>query len=388
MSRVNILYVITKLELGGAQAQLLSLIRRLDKERYAPFILTARTGVLLADALSIKGITLKESRYLERAINPLKDLLAAIEIYRFIRKHNIDIVHTHSSKAGILGRWAARLSKVKLILHSVHGWSFNDYQPFFLRRIYIWLERITAHFTHKLIVVSGFDLQKGLESRIGNESQYVLIRYGINYAEFEADKNTDNARKELGITPGDFVVAMVSCFKPQKSPQDFIKLAFLVNQNLAGVKFILVGDGGLREKINKLIFKFNLQKQVILTGWRRDIPRILRATDVFVLTSLWEGLPISALEAMASSRPVIATDTGGIREVIIGGETGFLVRPQDVQGMAEKLLMLLREEKLRKTIGQNARRALNSDFRIENMVSRTEGVYQGLIESRGLKYAS
>ncbi len=379
MRKANILYVITKLELGGAQKQFLSLIRCLDKEKYNPFIFTAREGLLLADLLSIKGITLKKSRYLKRPVNPLRDPLALIEIYRFIKENNIDIVHTHSSKAGILGRWAGRLSNVKVILHSVHGWSFNDYQPFFIRRIYIWLERITAHFTHKLIVVSSYDLQKGLESRIGKESQYTLIRYGISYAEFGAGKFIDNTREELGINPKDLVVAMISCLKPQKSPQDFIKLAFLVNQNLSNVKFILVGDGCLRRKIEKLIFKFNLQKQVILTGWRRDIPRILRATDVFVLTSLWEGLPVSVLEAMASSRPIVATDTGGIREVVIEGKTGFLVSPLDIQGMSGKLVMLLRDEKLRQAIGQNARYALGPDFQTESMVCDTQHIYESLI---------
>jgi hypothetical protein len=176
--------VITKLELGGAQKQLLSLITRLDKERFNIFLFTAQDGLLIKEASSITGLTIKKSRYLERPINPLKDLLALIEIYKFIKKNNIDIVHTHSSKAGILGRFVARLAKVKFIIHTVHGWSFNDYQPLFMRSVFIGLERLSARFTHKLIVVSYYDRKKGLKNRIAREDKYRLIRYGIEYTEF------------------------------------------------------------------------------------------------------------------------------------------------------------------------------------------------------------
>ncbi|MCX5702766.1 MAG: glycosyltransferase, partial [Candidatus Omnitrophica bacterium] len=129
--------MVTKLELGGAQKQLLSLIAHLNKERFHLFLFVAQEGLLLSEALSIKGITIIKSRCLERAINPIKDLLALIEIYWFIKKNNIEVVHTHSSKAGILGRLAARLARIKVIIHTVHGWSFNDCQPALVRRFFI-----------------------------------------------------------------------------------------------------------------------------------------------------------------------------------------------------------------------------------------------------------
>lgn len=377
MQKINLFYGITKLELGGAQKQLLSLIKKLDKEKYNIFLFTAKDGLLLKEALSIKTLKIKRSKFLDRPINPLKDILALIEIYWFIKKNKIEIVHTHSSKAGILGRWAARLAKVKIILHTVHGWSFNDYQPRLVRMLFIYLERLTAQFTHRLIVVSNYDKQKGLNNRIGKEKKYSLIRYGIDYTEFSIkDKNI---RKELGIDTSDFVVGMVSCFKPQKSPLDFIRLSFLVKEVLPNLRFLLVGDGILRKKIERLIYKFNLQNQVILTGWRKDIPRILSAIDIFVLTSLWEGLPISVLEAMASFKPVVATNTGGIREVIIEGKTGFLVEPGNIKEMSVRLVSLLKDEALRKKIGEDAKDFLSSDFTLENMVKNTENLYKDLI---------
>ncbi len=386
MQAINLLYVITKLELGGAQKQLLSLIRHLDKNRFRLFLFTAEDGLLLPEALSINGLTIKKSICLERPINPLKDLFALIEIYRFIKKNNIEIVHTHSSKAGILGRLAARLAKVRIILHTVHGWSFNDYQPRGKRLFLIWLERLVAQVTDKLIVVSTYDQQKGLVNRIGKENKYSLIRYGIDYTEFGF--KGQNVREELGINANDLVVGMISCFKPQKSPQDFIRLAFLVKKASPDARFILVGDGILRERIERLIRKLNLEKQVILTGWRKDIARILSAIDVFVLTSLWEGLPISVLEAMASSKPVVSTHTGGVAEAIVEGRSGFLVPPKDMNRMSDRLVLLLKDKNLRNQMGRNAREGLNLNFALTSMVENSQNLYGDLIIEKGAVYAN
>jgi len=381
MQRINLLYVITKLELGGAQKQLLTLIRHLDKKRFHLFLFTAKDGLLLPEALSVSGLTIKKSRCLERPINPLKDILALIEIYRFIKKNNIEIVHTHSSKAGILGRLAARLAKVKVIIHTIHGWSFNDYQPRVKRLFFIWLERLSAWFSDKLVVVSYYDRQKGLDNHIGKENKYSLIRYGVDYTEFNI--KDQNIREELGINPNDLVVGMIACFKPQKSPQNFIRLAFLTRTILPDVRFLLVGDGILRRSIEKLIEKLNLKNYVILTGWRRDIPRILSAIDVFVLTSLWEGLPITVLEAMASSKPVISTHTGGVSEVIVEGKSGFLVTPGDMYEMSERLAVLLKDGNLRAQMGQKAKGSLDSDFTLTNMVRKSKNLYEDIIKRKG-----
>ncbi len=384
MQGVNLLYVITKLELGGAQKQLLSLINHLGQDKFRPFLFTAKDGLLIPEASAINGLTLKKSRWLERAINPFKDLLALIEIYRFIKKNNIDIVHTHSSKAGILGRFAARLAKVKVVIHTVHGWSFNDCQPIAGRLFFILLERWSARFSDKLVVVSYCDRKKGLDNHIGKEDKYSLIRYGVDYAEFNIKDH--NIREELGIKPNDLVIGMIACFKPQKSPQDFIKLAFLTQRALPDARFLLVGDGALRKSTEKLIHKFNLDKQIILTGWRRDIPRILSAIDVFVLTSLWEGLPISALEAMASAKPVVATHTGGVAEIITEGKTGFLTSSRDMNKMSEKLVVLLKDKNLRLQMGQNARSSLDLNFTLTNMIKENENLYEDLIRRKGVAY--
>lgn len=385
MRKINLLYIITKLELGGAQKQLLSLIKNLDQGRFNLFLFAGQDGLLVSDFLRIGGLTLKGSRWLERPINIFKDFLSLFEICRFIKKNNIDIVHTHSSKAGILGRLAGKLTQVKIIVHTVHGWSFNDYQPVWFRRLFIWLERVNAQFSDKLIVVSEHDRKKGLVNRIGKEGQYRLIRYGIDYGEFNITER--GIREEFGLN-NDLVIGMISCFKPQKSPQDFIKLASLINQGLPDVKFFLVGDGVLRSQIENLINRFGLQKTVILSGWRRDIARILSAIDIFVLTSLWEGLPISVLEAMAASKAVVATNTGGIAEVIFETKTGFLVPAHNINAMHRRLAILLKDENARKQIGKNAKASLTSEFSLENMVNNTRDLYDDLVKRKAVEFVN
>ncbi|KPK97336.1 MAG: hypothetical protein AMJ95_09485 [Omnitrophica WOR_2 bacterium SM23_72] len=377
MRKINILYVITKLELGGAQKQLWNLICSLSKERYNIFLFTAREGLLMDDFFSLEGLTLRKSVNLQRRINPFKDFLSCLEIYHYIKKNDIDIVHTHSSKAGIVGRLAARAAGVKWIIHTVHGWSFNDFQSVLRQVFFIWLERWIACFTDRLVVVSEYDRAKGLSHRIGKCEQYRRISYGINQSDFLTKDN--EARNRLGLKDADLAVGMVACFKPQKSPQDFIRLASVMTKKLTHLKFVLVGDGQLRSGVEKLIRKCDLSEFVILTGWRKDVREILAALDVLVLTSLWEGLPVCVLEAMAAQKPVVATDTGGIAEIVREGQTGYLVKPHDITQMAERLYFLLEDERLRRDMGASAQQSLGEDFTVSNMSKNTECLYEELI---------
>lgn len=337
------------------------------------------------EALSLGDLTLYRSRHLKGPINFLSDLLATIEMVRFIKKNKIDIVHTHSSKAGILGRWAGALAKVKIIIHTVHGWSFNDFQKPFLRDLYGRLERLSAKFTDKIIVVSNHDRQKGLEHKIGSEDKYSLLRYGIERPQFGT--KDPSVRKELGISDDALVVGTIACFKPQKELEDFVRLAFLIREVFPQARFLMVGDGILRKKIEKRIAEFNLGPQFILAGWRRDIPRVLSAMDVFVLTSLWEGLPIAVLEAMVSRVPVVATHTGGISEIIAEGETGFLVPCHDMPSMLEKINTLLRDASLKERIIQRAEQCIDGKFDTKTMVKAHEDLYQELVEVKGVTHA-
>ncbi|MFA5275638.1 MAG: glycosyltransferase family 4 protein [Candidatus Omnitrophota bacterium] len=373
MPDIKILYIITKLELGGAQKQLLSLVTALDRDKFSPYLFTAASGILVPETRAISGLNIHLSFFLERPLSPVKDLLAFFEMIRFIKKNNINIVHTHSSKAGIVGRLAARVAGVKVIIHTVHGWSFNDFQAPFIRKFYIFLEKLCANFSSKIIVVSQWDKLKGLKENIGKESQYALISYGINHEEFQ-EKN-QLLKRESEVLPSDILIGMVACFKPQKTPQDFIELAKLVTIKVNNAKFLMVGDGVLRPSLQKLISRYGLQDKVVLAGWRRDIPQILSALDIFVLTSLWEGLPIAVLEALVSGKPVVATHTGGISEVIRDGENGFLVAPKEIKQMADKLIRLVNDADLRISMGEKARLSVADSFSISSMVAAHQTLY-------------
>ena len=380
MQRINLLFVITKLELGGAQKQLLSFMRLLDKERYNPFLFTSSKGILFTEALQLEEVMLYGSSYLDRELNFFKDICAFFELVFFIKKNKITIVHTHSSKAGIIGRLAARLAGVKVILHSVHGWSFYDAQAFLVRRITIALERLVSYFTDVFIVVSQHDLSKGLMHKIGRSSAYALVRYGIVPDDFR--NHPTHLRRELKISDEDCVITNISCFKLQKACLDYIRVAQIVEKQVPGVKFILVGDGVMRPQIEELIRIKNLQNTVRLMGWRRDIPDILAASDVFVLTSLWEGLPIVVLEAMASSLPVVATNTGGISEVVREGKTGFLTVLGDVPALAEKIVFLVKNSQARKAMGRYAGGSLGEEYREQAMTKSIEELYCSALKQK------
>ena len=379
MSKINLLYIITKLELGGAQKQLLSLISALDKDRYNIFLFTAGDGLLIPEALAIEGLILKRSKFLERVINPLKDILALLEIYFFIKKNRIQIVHTHSSKAGILGRLAAKFAKTPVIIHTVHGWSFNDYQFRPVNYLYRSLERFCATFTSKIIVVSSFDQAKGLRNSIASKERYILIRYGLDDKAFSATSKRREIRQSLGLSDMALVVGMVACFKFQKAPLDFIELAGRIKIKFPDVKFVLVGDGRLRGKIVTRIKQLNLENQIILTGWYKDIPGILSGWDIFVLTSLWEGLPISVLEAMSAGLPAVVTDTGGIREALINGQTGYLVDPHDIVFMQNRVEELLNSAQKRDEFGRSSQEIISrGEFSLSSMFKNTAELYSNL----------
>jgi len=372
----NLLYVVTKLELGGAQKQLLALISGMDTSKFRMFLFTAQSGLLKDEACCIPGLKIKFSPFLERAINPIKDFLALIELCRFINLHHIDIVHTHSSKAGIIGRLAVRFSRAKFIVHTVHGWSFNNFQPGIVRRIYILLERLAARITDKLIVVSAHDKEKGLAAGIGYPDQYELIEYAVG---FDGPDNKNPLPKTVfGFNDSNLLVGTISCLKPQKSPRDFIMIAKEVINAVPQSRFLIVGDGILRDDIERMILKYELKEKVILAGWRTDIAKVLASFDVFTLVSLWEGMPISVLEAMAAGKPAVVTDTGGIREVIKNGENGFLVPVHDKKSAAKQIISLLKDASLRQEVGEKARSSIKGRFLIENLVKKTHGLYNNI----------
>jgi glycosyltransferase involved in cell wall biosynthesis len=384
MDKTTVVHIITKLELGGAQQNTLFTVAHLDRKVYSPVLISGTEGILVEEAKQLKEVNVHFVSDLVREIKPLKDLKALVKmrcVLKQIRKgvqSSKVIVHTHSSKAGILGRWAARLAGIRLIVHSVHGFSFNGYQPALLRALYIFLERITARITTAFVTVSGADREEGIRKGIFKKDDVMLIRSGIDIKQFgDLPGDRISLRGKLGIDQDAPAVAMVACFKPQKAPLDFVRVAKKVLDERGDALFYLVGDGLLRPQVEKLIEELNIGDKVVLLGWRRDIPEIMHSIDLLVLTSLWEGLPRVLPQAMASGVPVVATNVNGAPEAIRNGLNGYLLPPGDVAGMARKIIYLINNPEEARSMGRKGRE-LVKEFDIWEMVKQQEVLYQNL----------
>ena len=383
MRKFNLLHFVTKLELGGAQQSILYALKNFDRNHFRVFLVSGTEGFLVEEALRLPRTQVILLPGLKHPIRPPYDLATLAHLTKILRRHKIDLVHTHSSKAGIIGRVAGRIAGVPAIVHTIHGWSFNDYQRPLERKFYIGLERLTAKFTDRLIVVSATDIDKGLEEGIGRPEQYQMVRCGIEIDKFQYTRiNIRKKREELGILSGGPLIGMIACFKPQKAPLDFIRAAGIVNRQFPRANFLLVGDGILRPQIESWIAQMNLNSQVILSGWREDIPEILASIDMLVLSSLWEGLPRVFLQAMAAGKPIVATAVDGAREVILDGVNGYLVPPRQPEKLAEKIMELLTHPRRAKKMGMQGRKLLNSSFDIDHMVRKLEEIYLYLLEEK------
>lgn len=386
LRKLKVLYCITKLELGGAQKTTLDILRYLPRTRYSLSLATSPDGVLIDEARNIPDVKVYLIPTLKCQIGPLRDLRTIVSLYRLFKKERFDIVHTHSSKAGILGRWAAKFSRVPIIVHTIHGFAFYDSQNWFIKNFYILLEKMTARITDRLIAVSNQLIQKGLRTGIGSRGKYSLIHCGINKGDFLcSDLDKAKGKGEFNLDLDTKVVGMVACLKPQKSPFDYIEAAAQVVKVLPKTKFLLVGDGILRHKVERSIGRFGLREEVILTGWRRDISSILAIMDIFVLSSLWEGLPLVLLEAMASAKPIVATGVDGIKEVVRDGINGFLVPPGESERLAQRIITLLENGDLARRMGEKGRRFLDSSFGIGRMVDRIGNLYEKLASEKLIK---
>ena len=389
MDKIRVIHIITKLELGGAQENTIFTVSHLNRDLFHPALWSGPGGILTQEVSEKLGEDFQLIPALVREISPGRDILALFQIYRMLlkeKKQNPDspiIVHTHSSKAGILGRWASFWAGIPLVIHSFHGFGFNDFQPFYLRWFFINLERLTARFTDSFIFVSRANMAKALKLKIGINKSWHLIRSGVEIEKFRPQSiDLEKKKKDLGVGEGK-LVTMVSCLKPQKNPLDFARSARLVLEKVPDAWFIVCGDGELRAELEKLVQELGIKERFKLLGWRRDIPEILWASDLLVLTSLWEGLPRVYPQAMASELAIVGTRVDGAPEAVINGETGYLVPPKDYQGLAEKIIALLKNEEKRKQFGKKGA-SLVKEFDIWKMVKDQEELYLKLLREKGL----
>jgi glycosyltransferase involved in cell wall biosynthesis len=383
-ARVRVFNVITKLSAGGAQETVLRYCSRLDKTRWRATLVAGSDdspeGSLVGEAnrLGVVQIVLPSLR---RDVRPWADLRAFVEMVRLFRCERPDIVHTHSSKAGLLGRLAARVAGIPVIVHTVHGWSFHDDMPRIARCIAIAIERLAARWSSALVVVTRRDEEVGLEERIGYPEQYALIRSGIEVNAYDHSPGAKRrARALLGLREGVPLVGTVTRLSRQKDPSALLGAIRRVVDSRPDAHCVIVGDGPLRHAVETSVERLGLRHHVTLLGHRDDVAALLPGLDVFVLSSRWEGLPRVVVEAMAAGVPVVATDAGGVAEVVENDRSGVLVPVGDVDGLASGVLRILEEPGLGTRLAAEASRQVKQ-FDSTEMIDRLEDLYVRLLAS-------
>ena len=379
--RKKLLFLISSSDWGGAQKHLYDLARLLDKEKYAVEV-ACRTGGPLIEKLQQIGIRVFPVPELHNAINPINDTLAFVRICKIIKRGKYDIVHCHSTKAGILGRIAAKLTGVSAILFTVHGFAFRERMFLPKKILLIIMEKISAACCHRLITVSEYDRKDAVKLRLKKPAEIVTIHNGIDIDSLKNlnPKEREELRGRLGIDEGCTVVGTVANFYRNKGYPYLLHAARSVLEKNASVRFISVGDGPLRKDIQRMVQSLGLNEKFILIGFQTNPLSFLSIMDIFVLSSIKEGLPFSILEAMALGKPVVVTAVGGIPEVVENWKSGILVRPADSTSLAEGIFTLLSDISLRERLAQSGKQRV-FDFSLNNMVEKVDNLYDNLLGS-------
>lgn len=337
------------------------------------------TAFRTADGRSIEAI---ETPNLVREVNPIKDWRCYGDLCRLIRNWKPDVVHTHSSKAGILGRLAAWKQRVPCVVHTIHGPPFHRYEARWRNAIYILSERIAARRCHAIVCVADAMREQFLAARIGRPEQYRTVYSGMEVERFiNPQWQRSEVRRELHFSEEDFIVGTVARLAENKGHDDLLDALEPVMRSHANVKLLWVGDGWWRERLLERVRTMGLQDRVVTTGLvpPEHIPKYMQAMDVLVHPSYREGLPRTVTQALLSALPVVAYDVDGTKEVCITGETGRLVSPGDLAGLREAVIWMMEHAQERAAMGQRGREMCRHRFAASTMVNELEKVYAAVL---------
>ena len=376
MSRIKVLEMIDRSFLGGGQITLLSLVKGLDKDKFEVMAASGGGGPLV-DELGKLGVP-----HIPIDVRKLSGPGAAGRIAAVLRGAAIDVLHTHGGVAGLYGRLAAKKAGIPAVVHTLHGIHYLHYRNPLLKWAFIVLERRLSRFTDAVIFVSQADLRKGMKLRLAPAGKARLIRNGIDPAGMIPGFDRAAKKIELGSDGRPLIVA-VSRLHRQKGLKYLLRAVPLIREGIPAVKVVIAGGGPLASKLASAVRRLRIGESASLLGEREDAREVLAAADVFVLPSLWEGLPYVLVEAAALGKPIVASDIDGVREVVRSGETGVLVPPRDPGSLAASLILLLMDQDLAGKLGERARRDIPSDFALERMVRETEALYLEVFRNSG-----
>lgn len=389
MSKIKVLHIITRLANGGADENTLYTINGLDNKKYDIDLMIGQENDpgMMNDLNLREGIRIYKINSLVRDIFPLDEVKAVRQIYKIIKTNRYDIVHTHIAKAGVLGRIAAKMAGVPIIVHGIHGITFpatiHPLKKFLFKNI----ERFCAVFTDHFITVGEDMKRKYLEAGIGGEDRYTTVYSGmelarfLNASEYTPERITE-IKKELGINSDDLVIGNVSKIQKRKGYIYYLDLARDILSKYDNIKFLIVGSGPYEEEIRKQVKGMGLSKNVIFTGYRTDVENMFAIMDIKVLTSLWEGLPRVLVQAAAAGKPIVTFDVDGAWEIVEEGKNGFIVPMKDTDAMTKKIIELIENDNLRQRMAKYSRTKVNNKWSVEKMVEKIDMLYEGLLKDR------
>ena len=363
----KVLEVIRQGQIGGGESHLLDLVTFLDKERFEPVCLSFTSGEMI-NRLQAMGIRC----YVIDTLKPF-DMKIQQQIVDLLRQEQIEIIHAHGSRAASNMIWPARKLHLPLV-YTVHGWSFHDDQVKLIRILRQLSEKLICSLACQVICVSQSNADTGRES-FGLKN-VVVVENGINLVKFNPDGQFNNLRELFGFTPDDFVVGFIARCTKQKAPLDFLEAVRLAHENNPRVKGLFVGEGDMDAEVDAFIADHQMSDYVYRSKFRTDVPDLLHCIDVYCLPSLWEGLSIALLEAMAMGKPIVATPTDGTKEVITHEDNGLLIPFCQAQALADALTRLFQDPELRKQCGIHARALVAQRFSAQRVSDVVAEIYQ------------
>lgn len=381
---MRVTHIITRLIVGGAQENTIASVLGLGERPGLEVSLISGPSTGPEGSLEGKFSSHPEALTilpeLVRPVSPWMDLAAFQKLSRMLRKRRPDIVHTHSGKAGILGRLAAHKAGVPVIIHTVHGPSFGPFQSALANALFRAAERHAAKVTTHFVVVADAMRRQYLEAGVGRPEQYSTIWSGFNTAPYLATRNTPELRQKFGLQAEDLVVGKIARLFDLKGHEDLIRVAPSIVKHEPRTRFLIVGDGPLRPRFESQIRQLGLGRNFVFTGLvdPDTVPSLVGVMDVLVHLSQREGLARALPQALAAGKPVIAYDCDGAREICLQDETGFLVQPHDIQGLETQLLLLLQNPDLRKRFGDAGRQLVSRRFDVNAMIDSLHTLYLNL----------
>jgi len=377
----KILYIITQTELGGAQHYVITLASSLKTANFNVVVaggqsVSKDTSMLITlNALGIRTIQLK---HLVRNISPIRDILAFFEIYRLCKRERPEIAHLNSSKVSILAPLAARLAKVKIIFHTVHGFAFDEEIPGWKKKLYLAAERMTAKFKDNIIFLSEKDKKNAERLKIRPKEKSAVIHNGVNIT--EGFLSRENARKALGIPKDGQLVGVIANFYSTKGLRCLIDAIEIAKMKIPEILCVIIGDGDIRQPLEAAIRAKNLEGNILLLGRKKNAKQYIRAFDAYANSSEKEGLPFSILDAMAAGVPIAATSVGAVPEAL-NNENSVLVSPKDPRALAAAIIKILTDSVFSERIVRNARSRVRNEFSQDTMVKKTISMYEEAIAS-------